>query len=105
VGEHLAQFLVEGRHGTMDWLAKNADRRSSPSALWPEARSIVVLGTNYGPHDDPLAQLGHPARGAISVYAQGDDYHDVLKSKLRTLGQFMAGQFAADAKSSSTPRP
>jgi epoxyqueuosine reductase len=98
VGEHLAQFLVEGRHGTMDWLAKNADRRSSPSELWPEARSIVVLGTNYGPHDDPLAQLGDPARGAISVYAQGDDYHDVLKSKLTALGQFMAAQFTADVK-------
>jgi epoxyqueuosine reductase len=98
VGEHLAQFLVEDRHGTMDWLAKNADRRSSPSELWPEARSIVVLGTNYGPHDDPLAQLGDPARGAISVYAQGDDYHDVLNSKLKALGQFMAGQFTADVK-------
>jgi epoxyqueuosine reductase len=98
VGERLAQFLVEGRHGTMDWLAKNADRRSSPSELWSETRSIVVLGANYGPHDDPLAQLGDPARGAISVYAQGDDYHEVLKTKLKALGQFMAGQFTAGVK-------
>ncbi|HWE06039.1 MAG TPA: tRNA epoxyqueuosine(34) reductase QueG [Rhizomicrobium sp.] len=97
-GKHLAQFLVEGRHGTMDWLAKNADRRARPSALWPEARSIVVLGTNYGPVDDPLAQLGDSARGAISVYAQGEDYHDVLKSKLKALGEFIAEQFAADVK-------
>jgi epoxyqueuosine reductase len=97
-GENLAQFLSEHRHGTMDWLARNAERRASPDALWPEARTIIVLGANYGPVHDPLAALEHPQRGAISAYAQGDDYHDVLGTKLKQLAQFVSQQFAAEVK-------
>ena len=97
-GEHLAAFLAEGRHGTMQWMATNADRRAAPNALWPEARSIVVLGANYGPGSDPLAQQEKHSRAAISVYAQGDDYHEVLKAKLKELARFIAAAFGADVK-------
>jgi epoxyqueuosine reductase len=97
-GGHLASFLADGRHGTMDWMARNAERRAAPRALWPEARSIVVLGANYGPPADPREQLARAERGAISVYAQGDDYHDVIKTKLKQLASFIAGEFDADVK-------
>jgi len=97
-GAHLATFLAEGRHGTMDWMAKNAERRAAPSALWPEAKSVIVLGANYGPGADPREQLARKSNGAISVYAQGDDYHDVLKTKLKRLAGFVAERFGADVK-------
>jgi epoxyqueuosine reductase len=96
--EHLASYLADGRHGTMDWMARNAERRAAPGALWPEARSIVVLGANYGPPTDPREQLARAERGAISVYAQGDDYHDVIKTRLKQLASFIAGEFDADVK-------
>ncbi len=96
--EHLATFLAEGRHGTMDWMARNADRRASPAALWPQAKSVIVLGANYGPATDPREQLARKSNSAISVYAQGDDYHDVLKTKLKQLGGFVAERFGADVK-------
>jgi hypothetical protein len=85
-GEHLATFLAEGRHGTMDWMARTRTAALRPNLLWPEAKSIVVLGANYGPAGDPREQLARKSNGAISVYAQGDDYHDVLKTKLKQLG-------------------
>ena len=81
----LGSFLEQGRHGTMDWMARNAERRADPAALWPEAKSIVVVGVNYGPDHDPLDDLNDRAAGAISVYARGDDYHDVLKKRLHRL--------------------
>jgi len=84
-GGALDEFLAEGRHGDMGWLAGTAERRKSPRALWPEARSVILLGLNYGRAGDPLAVLQQPSRGAISVYAQGADYHDVLKAKLKPL--------------------
>jgi epoxyqueuosine reductase len=97
-GEHLATFLAEGRHGTMDWMARHSERRAAPLALWPDAKSVIVLGANYGPAIDPRAQQAHKTNGAISVYAQGDDYHDVLKTKLKRLGGFVADRFGADVK-------
>jgi len=94
----LATFLAEGRHGTMDWLARNADRRADPVTLWPDAKSVIVLGTNYGSDGDALENLAHPERGNISVYARGDDYHDVLKAKLKRLAQFVTQESGADVK-------
>jgi epoxyqueuosine reductase len=88
-GERLYAFLAEGRHGSMDWMAETAERRAHPGALWPEARSAIVLGFNYGPDVDPLAALAHPDRAAISCYAQGEDYHDVIKKKLKALGRWL----------------
>jgi epoxyqueuosine reductase len=74
----------------MGWLADRAERRADPRALWPEARSVVVLGLNYGPGDDPLKLLAHRERGSISVYARGRDYHEVIKQRLKALARWMA---------------
>ena len=84
-GDDLRQFLAEGRQGDMAWLATTADRRKAPRTLWQEANSVILLGLNYGRPGDPLAILQDKSRGAISVYAQGADYHDVLKAKLKPL--------------------
>jgi epoxyqueuosine reductase len=84
-GAALEDFLASGRHGDMAWLADNKARRKSPRAIWPEVKSIIMLGLSYGPERDPLQALGMRSRGAISVYAQGADYHDVIKSKLKAL--------------------
>jgi epoxyqueuosine reductase len=84
-GAALDAFLAEGRQGDMGWLATTAARRKSPRALWPEARSVILLGLNYGRGGDPLAILKQKSRGAISIYAQGADYHDVLQAKLAPL--------------------
>jgi len=84
-GDALDRFLAEARHGDMAWLADTAARRKAPRALWPEARSVIMLGLNYGREGDPLAALDEPSRGAISVYAKAADYHDVIKAKLKTL--------------------
>ena len=98
IGERLDQFLREGRHGDMDWMATTADRRRHPRGIWPEARSVVVLGMNYGPKGDPLAALAERSRGAISCYAQSRDYHDVVKSGLKRVGGALARASRADVK-------
>ncbi len=87
---HLAEFLSRGLHGDMAWMADTQARRAAPKALWPEAQSIVVLGTNYGPRGNPLASLARRDRGTVSVYARGVDYHRVLKKRLKGLGRWMA---------------
>ena len=79
----LAEALGDGHHASMGWLAEKADRRGDPRALWPEARSVVMLAMNYGPDEDPRAVLDDRGRGAISVYARGDDYHEVIKGRLK----------------------
>jgi len=96
--EGLSAFLAAGHHGEMDWMEARRDWRADPGALWPEAKSAIVLGINYGPQHDPLAVMAERARGAISVYAQGDDYHDVVKKKLKAIGGFIAQKFKADVK-------
>ncbi len=96
--ERLSAFLEDGRHGSMDWLARYAERRANPVALWPEAKSIIVLGVNYGPDHDPREDLVDTDRGAISVYARGDDYHDVIKKKLKQLAAFLCTTYGGDAK-------
>ena len=94
----LGLFLETGRHGSMDWMERNAERRGSPSVLWPEAKSVIVLGMNYAPDHDPLAALERRDRGTISVYAQGDDYHDVIKKKLKSLAADIARRYKAEVK-------
>ncbi|MGE5506764.1 MAG: tRNA epoxyqueuosine(34) reductase QueG, partial [Actinomycetota bacterium] len=96
--EALARFVAEGRHGDMEWMAETPGRRTSPKGLWPEVRSVVVLGTSYAPHGDPLALLGAPERGSISTYARNKDYHDVVKKRLKALGRWMAERFGHDLK-------
>ncbi len=94
----LMEFLAKGWHGDMGWLAAKADRRGDPGILWPDARSVVVLGMNYGPAEDPLALLARPECGAVSVYARGRDYHNVLKVRLRLLARWMAENLDAEVK-------
>jgi epoxyqueuosine reductase len=94
----LARFVAEGLHGDMGWMAETAARRGDPTVLWPEARTVVVLGANYGPPTDPLANLARGDRGAISVYAQGRDYHDLVKKRLKALARWMHETFAHDVK-------
>jgi len=98
-GEAFGRFLAEGRQGDMAWLADTADRRKAPRALWPEARSVIVLGLNYGSEDDdPLAVLDEPSRGAISIYAKRADYHDVIKAKLKQLAREVQAIAGGDVK-------
>ncbi|MCG8545083.1 MAG: tRNA epoxyqueuosine(34) reductase QueG, partial [Alphaproteobacteria bacterium] len=101
VRDDLADYILQGYHGDMGWLATKADRRSAPTALWPEARSVVVVATNYGPAEDPLARLEklrRSGRAAISVYAQNRDYHDVMKKRLRRLARWMHESLGAQVK-------
>ena len=97
-GARLEQFIAEGRHGSMAWMASTAARRTHPRAMWPEARSAVVLGLSYGPDADPLEALARKDRAAISVYAQGDDYHELIKGRLKTLGGWLAATFGCEIK-------
>ena len=86
----LARALADGHHATMGWLADRAEWRGDPVALWPEARSVVMLAMNYGPDNDPRATLGRRESAAISVYAQGDDYHEVIKGRLKQVAGALA---------------
>ena len=97
-GKHLRQFLDAGGHGDMDWLAAGAERRMDPRVLWPGVRSIVMLGVNYGPDDNPLEILKSRTSGAISVYAWGDDYHDVIKKRLKALARWLAAASGQEVK-------
>jgi epoxyqueuosine reductase len=94
----LEAFVEQGRHGTMQWVETTLERRSHPRAMWPDARSAVVLGLNYGPDEDPLAALKDRTSAAISVYARGDDYHELIKSRLKALGRWMAQSFGGELK-------
>jgi epoxyqueuosine reductase len=91
--ERLGRFLAEGLHGDMGWMEARADQRAHPQALWPEAVSVISLGLNYGPETDPMESLAWRDRGTISVYARNRDYHDIVKKRLKALGQFMAQRF------------
>ena len=92
VAERLQQFLDAGRHGQMGWMAERTHWRGDPAQLWPEAKSVVVLAELYTPDHDPLAVLDQPDRAAISVYAQGRDYHDLVKKRLKQLGRWLLDQ-------------
>ena len=97
-GERLLEFLADGRHGDMTWMAETAERRADPLKLWPQARSAIMVAMSYAPGRDPLEALADGSRGAISVYAQGKDYHDVLKAKVRQLASAFAVRSGADVK-------
>ncbi|MEZ0169483.1 tRNA epoxyqueuosine(34) reductase QueG [Microvirga sp. TS319] len=96
--ERLKAWLTAGHHASMDWMADTADRRADPRALWPEVRSVVLLGVNYGPSGDPLAALSKKDHGSISIYARNRDYHDVIKGKLKEIAGFLAAKAASDVK-------
>ncbi|AWK85574.1 tRNA epoxyqueuosine(34) reductase QueG [Azospirillum thermophilum] len=96
--ERLADYVRQGRHGDMGWMAERTEQRSHPRGLWPEARTAIVLGTSYAPHDDPRRLLDHPDRAVVSVYARNRDYHDLVKGRLKTLGQWLAHSYKAELK-------
>lgn len=87
----LTQWLADGAHGDMLWMESRAEQRGHPRGLWPDVNSVIALGMSYAPGHDPLALDGVPDRGRISVYAQGADYHDVVKRQLKALARWMVG--------------
>jgi epoxyqueuosine reductase len=97
-GRHFRDFLADGAHGDMGWLADRPERRTDPRVLWPGVRSVIMLGVNYGPDENPLAILEQRSSGAISVYAQGDDYHDVIKKRLKILARWLAAAAGGEVK-------
>ncbi|WP_116086318.1 tRNA epoxyqueuosine(34) reductase QueG [Tropicimonas sp. IMCC34011] len=96
--ERLARFVEKGRHGQMEWMAERMAWRSDPSALWPEARSVVMLADSYRPETDPLADLAEKDRGLISVYARGKDYHDIVKKRLKKLARWLIAEGGGEVK-------
>jgi epoxyqueuosine reductase len=94
---HLGEFLAAGAQGDMHWM-ENAERRGDPRVLWPNVRSIVMLGVNYGPGEDPLGILSERTRGAISIYARGDDYHEVIKPRLKAVARALIARAGGDVK-------
>ena len=94
----LRAFLAGGRHGQMGWMAEREAWRGSAAALWPEARSVVMLAEAYSPEIDPMAGLAERDRGVVSVYAQGKDYHDVVKRRLKRLGGWLVDVSGAEIK-------
>ncbi|CAN5556160.1 tRNA epoxyqueuosine(34) reductase QueG [soil metagenome] len=98
VRERLDAFLAAGAHGQMDWLADNPGRRADPKVMWADVRSVIMLGVNYGPDQNPLAILTQRSNAAISVYAQGDDYHDLIKKRLKLLARWLIAQAGGDVK-------
>ena len=97
-GERLAHFVETGRHGEMGWIETTLERRAHPTAMWDGARSAIVLGMNYGPERDPLPEMADASAGYISVYARGDDYHELIKGRLKTLAGQLAARLNAEVK-------
>jgi len=101
VPERLAAFVEAGYHGQMGWLAERMHWRGDPAALWPAARSVIMLAESYTPEHDPMAVLAQPDRGAISVYAQNRDYHDMVKKRLKRLARWLIEEADREARKTS----
>ena len=97
-GANLSGFVSAGHHGTMAWMEETRERRASPRDLWPDVRSVIMLGMNYGPDSDPRPLLDKTSAGNISVYARNRDYHDVIKGKLKEIGGRFAARSGAEIK-------
>src|SRR3954468_18484747 len=91
-GARLREWLASGAHGDMLWMEETADRRASPAGLWPDVQSVIALGMSYAPAGDPLALAARPELGRISVYAQGADYHDLIKKALKALSRWVGAE-------------
>ena len=98
VAARLQAYLDKGYHGQMGWMAERSHWRAAPDVLWPAARSVIMLAENYGPAHDPTAVFGQPEKGAISVYAQNRDYHDVVKKRLKRLARWLIEQGGGEVK-------
>ena len=97
-GRRFLKFIADGQHGDMDWLEAKAERRQHPNAMWPEAKSAIVLGLSYAPDEDPLRFLEAGDRASISVYAARRDYHDVVKPRLKRVARALQLATGADVK-------
>ena len=97
-GERLREWVAAGSHGEMAWMADRIDWRADPATLWSQARSVILLADSYAPDADPLEVLRRPDRAAISVYAQGKDYHDTVKKRLKRLGRWLIGRAGGEIK-------
>ena len=96
--ERLQEFLRQNWHGEMAWMKEKVEWRSDPSSLWPKAKSCIMLGESYSPNHDPLEILEKKTKGAISVYAQNRDYHDVLKKRLKRLASWLIKECECEVK-------
>lgn len=97
-GANLAEYIEKGYHGQMGWLDERRHWRSDPHVLWPEARSVIILGEPYTPEHDPQDIMNHPDKGAISVYAQNKDYHDLVKKRLKRLARWLIAEAGGEVK-------
>ncbi len=97
-GARLSEFVALGRHGEMAWMATTRERRSHPTAMWEGAKSAIVLGTSYAPAEDPMAGLALKDRAVISAYARGDDYHEVIKGRLKALARWLVASTPCEVK-------
>ncbi|SCA57443.1 Epoxyqueuosine reductase [Candidatus Terasakiella magnetica] len=96
--DDLKEFNARELYGTMEWMQTTQERRADPKVLWPEAKSIIVLGMNYGPKNDPLALIDNPEKGVISCYAYNRDYHDTVKKRLKRLAREMVERWDGELK-------
>jgi epoxyqueuosine reductase len=94
----LSEYLASGHHGDMEWMQTRAEMRGDTHKLWPDAKSVIVVGHNYAPPTNPMDKLAHKHTGNISVYAQNEDYHDVMKKKLKELARWMVAEYGGDVK-------
>lgn len=98
IGNKLETAIDLNRHASMEWMETTLDRRKSPTAMWDEANSAIMLGMNYGPNSNPLETLSQKSKATISVYARNRDYHDLIKGKLKTLAGWLASKTSEDVK-------
>lgn len=98
VPDKLSDFIDAGYHGQMSWMADRQTWRANPRALWPDAQTIIMLGESYAPEHDPTDILKHPEKGAISVYAQNRDYHDLVKKRLKRLARWLIAHSGGEVK-------
>ena len=98
LSNHLKEFVSEGRHGSMNWLSDTLERRLQPQNMWKEAKTAIILGTNYGPKNNPLNKLKNKSSGNISIYAQNKDYHKIIKGKLKNLASWIVSKTHGEVK-------
>lgn len=98
VPDRLATFIAQGRHGQMDWMERRMTWRSDPTALWPDAKSVIMLAEPYTPDHDPLDDLNHADKGVVSVYARGRDYHDIVKKRLKRVARWLVANADCEVK-------
>lgn len=98
VASNISAYLSAGHHGEMSWLAERLEWRANPKKLWPDAQSIIILGQNYAPEDNPLLKLNNKAIGNISCYALNNDYHDIIKKKLKKIASWLAQEYSCEVK-------